>query len=197
MNLPNKLTMIRLWITIVLIIFLSMELSFSYTIALFIFVFASITDYYDGKIARARKIITTFGRFWDPLADKILICSVFVFFASLKGIPVKPWMSIVIISREFLVTGLRLIAAKDNVIISADPSGKIKTVFQVFTIIMILSALSLNEVSASATWLGRVFRLEECAVITSSILTWSTVLLTLLSGAIILWRNRMYLFDQR
>lgn len=195
MNLPNRLTFLRVWLTLILIIFLSLDWAFSYTISLFLFIFASITDYYDGKIAREKHIITTFGRFWDPLADKILVCSVFVFFASLKDIPVRPWMSIIIISREFLVTGLRLLAANDNVVISADSFGKAKTVFQIMTVICVLTHLSLQEVSASRTIIHQI-RFTDFVKITSVIFTWSTVFLTILSGALIVWRNRRYLFSQ-
>jgi CDP-diacylglycerol--glycerol-3-phosphate 3-phosphatidyltransferase len=195
MNLPNRLTVIRILLTLVLIILLSAGFPYSYTVSLFIFIAASMTDYYDGKIARQRKIITTFGRFWDPLADKILVCSVFVFFASLEGIPVKPWMAILIISREFLVTGLRLIAASDNVVISADSYGKAKTTFQIMTIIMVLTHLSLQEVAAAQTVIGRI-RFTDFATLTAHMFTWATVFLTLWSGVVVVWRNRKYLFCQ-
>jgi CDP-diacylglycerol---glycerol-3-phosphate 3-phosphatidyltransferase len=195
LNLPNQLTVLRILLTIILIVMLSARMPFMYTWALFIFIAASITDYYDGKIARERKIVTTFGKFWDPLADKILVCALFVFLASLDKVPVKPWMAIVVISREFLVTGLRLIAASENFIIAADVFGKIKTSFQLMTIISVLTMLSLKEVSAAGTVIDRI-RFPEFTAIVSYIFTWSAVFLTLWSGGVIVWKNRKYLLHE-
>ena len=194
MNLPNKLTILRIILTFVLIVIFSLDWKYSHTLALFLFIFAAVTDYYDGKIAREKKIITNFGKFWDPLADKILVSSVFVFFVSMKNVPVKPWMVVLIISREFLVTGLRLIAANENVVISADSLGKLKTVFQLMAIISILTLLSLEEVSAKSTIIGKIHFIEFVKIL-SVFFTWGMVFLTIISGASIILKNKNLVFS--
>src|SRR5471032_92619 len=111
MNLPNKLTLSRLVLTVVFLValFLRSRIPFSETIALLLFSIASLTDYFDGKIARRDKLITNFGILMDPLADKILVCSAFIAFVGERWIPA--WMAVVIVARELAITGLRLLAA--------------------------------------------------------------------------------------
>ena len=137
MNLPNQLTLLRMGLAFAMPVFLLTDFPFSKTLALLVFVIASITDYWDGRLARTRCGISTFGQLMDPLADKILVCSVFICFVAQDQI-VPAWIVIVIISREFMVTGLRLLAANQGRIIPAGRWGKHKTVWQIVAIIAIL-----------------------------------------------------------
>lgn len=141
MNLANKLTLLRVLLVPVFIVFMAMDSFWTNIIALIIFCGASITDYYDGKIARTQNMITTFGIFLDPLADKLLVASAFISFVGLYTLDIPAWMVICIISREFIITGLRSIAASQNIIIPANMSGKVKTSSQMIAIITILVIL--------------------------------------------------------
>lgn len=144
MNLANKLTLLRVLLVPVFIVFMAMDSFWTNIIALIIFCGASITDYYDGKIARTQNMITTFGIFLDPLADKLLVTSAFISFVGLYTLDIPAWMVICIISREFIITGLRSIAASQNIIIPANMSGKVKTSSQMIAIITILVILIIN-----------------------------------------------------
>lgn len=133
MNLPNKLTLLRIILVVPFIILLM----YGYNIAaLVIFAIASITDFFDGYIARKYNLITDFGKLMDPLADKILVLAALILFVELKYIPA--WVVIIILSREFFVTGIRIIASAKGDVIPADKSGKYKTVTQMIAIIIIL-----------------------------------------------------------
>ncbi|MEG0583864.1 MAG: CDP-diacylglycerol--glycerol-3-phosphate 3-phosphatidyltransferase [Cetobacterium sp.] len=141
MNLPNKLTLVRLILAIPFIYFLQESTSESYgfiyrMIAFVIFVLASLTDFFDGYIARKYNLITDLGKIMDPLADKILVISALVVFVKLDYIP--PWMSIVVIAREFLISGIRTIAAAKGEVIPAGKLGKYKTTTQIIVIIIML-----------------------------------------------------------
>ncbi|MDD2523473.1 MAG: CDP-diacylglycerol--glycerol-3-phosphate 3-phosphatidyltransferase [Endomicrobiaceae bacterium] len=145
MNLANKLTMLRVILVPVFILFLALDSFHTNIIALLVFIIASITDFYDGRIARQQNIITTFGIFLDPLADKLLVTSALVSFVAIYTLNIPAWMVICIISREFLITGLRSLAASQNIIISASTSGKFKTTSQIVAIITILVILIINS----------------------------------------------------
>ena len=137
MNLPNKLTVLRMAMVPFFVgALLWQELPHRYLVALLLFVAASYTDHLDGKIARSRNLITNFGKFMDPLADKILVISALICFVSLDLI--NPWWVLVIVAREFLVTSLRLVAADEGVVIAANKWGKAKTVSQIVAIALIL-----------------------------------------------------------
>lgn len=152
MNLPNKLTVFRviLIIPFVLLLLGSYErwnwLQAVYKgsfealewIALGIFIIASLTDLLDGKIARKYNLVTNFGKFMDPLADKLLVCAAMIVLVEMKRIP--SWVVIVIISREFIISGFRLIAADKGVVIAASYWGKFKTTFQLVMICMMIVA---------------------------------------------------------
>ena len=127
MNLANKLTMLRVLLVPVFIIFMIIDSFWANIIALLIFIAASITDYFDGAIARKQNTITTLGIFLDPLADKLLVTSAFISFVGIYTLNVPAWMVICIIAREFIITGLRSIAASKNIIIPASMAGKVKT----------------------------------------------------------------------
>lgn len=139
MNLPNKLTIIRVIMIPVFLFFLLTDYAggASKYIAAAIFVVASLTDMLDGKIARKYNLVTNFGKFMDPLADKLLVCSALIAFVELQYLPA--WIVIIIISREFIISGFRLIAADKGVVIAANYWGKFKTTFQmIMTILLIL-----------------------------------------------------------
>jgi CDP-diacylglycerol--glycerol-3-phosphate 3-phosphatidyltransferase len=145
MNLANKLTMLRVLLVPVFIIFMIIDSFWANIIALLIFIAASITDYFDGAIARKQNTITTFGIFFDPLADKLLVTSAFISFVGIYTLNVPAWMVICIIAREFIITGLRSIAASKNIIIPASMAGKVKTTSQMIAIITILVILIVNS----------------------------------------------------
>ncbi|MBQ3835225.1 MAG: CDP-diacylglycerol--glycerol-3-phosphate 3-phosphatidyltransferase [Elusimicrobia bacterium] len=145
MNLANKLTMMRVILVPVFIILMMIDTFWTNVFALIIFITASVTDFFDGRIARKQNIVTTFGIFLDPLADKLLVASAFISFVSIYILNVPAWMVICIIAREFIITGLRSIAASKNIIIPASMSGKVKTTSQMIAIITILVILVVNS----------------------------------------------------
>ena len=133
MNLPNKLTVARLLLIPVFLIVASMKYPYADYIAAAVFVLGAVTDGLDGYIARKNKQVTTLGKFLDPLADKILVSAALIVLVEIGRLP--GWIAVVIISREFAVTGLRAIAAAEGVVISASSLGKIKTVTQIVAIV--------------------------------------------------------------
>ncbi|MFH1784704.1 MAG: CDP-diacylglycerol--glycerol-3-phosphate 3-phosphatidyltransferase [bacterium] len=146
MTLPNKLTLIRICLVPAFVAFMFFNDVYTRIIALLIFVIASLTDLYDGILARRYQCVTDFGRFMDPLADKLLICSAFISFISLKELNIftaAPMVTI-IISREFIITGLRGVAARKGQVIAADKTGKFKTTSQIVVIIVTMLILITN-----------------------------------------------------
>ena len=138
MNLPNKLTMLRVLLIPVFVVFMLVDITaFDKWIALGIFVVASLTDLADGKIARKYNLVTNFGKFMDPLADKLLVCSAMIALIELGKIPA--WIVIVIIAREFIISGFRLIASDNDVVIAASYWGKFKTTFQMIMVILMIA----------------------------------------------------------
>jgi CDP-diacylglycerol--glycerol-3-phosphate 3-phosphatidyltransferase len=145
MNLANKLTILRVLLVPIFIILVIIDSFWANVFALLVFIAASITDYYDGVIARKQNMITTLGIFLDPLADKLLVTSAFILFVGIYTLNIPAWMVICIIAREFIITGLRSIAASKNIIIPASMAGKVKTTSQMIAIITILVILSVNS----------------------------------------------------
>ena len=136
MNIPNMLTLLRIiMIPIFYIVFFS-DITNSSLFAVLIFIIASLTDWFDGFLARKWKVVTNFGKIMDPLADKLLVMTALVCLLSSFRIPA--WAVIIILSREMAITGLRIIAASEGVVIAADKLGKFKTAFQMFAIILLL-----------------------------------------------------------
>ena len=138
MNIPNKLTIFRIILVpfFVLVLLLNPD-NFNYRlVAEIIFIVASLTDMLDGKIARKYNLITNFGKFMDPLADKLLVCSALICLVDLKQIP--SWVVIIIIAREFIISGFRLVASDNGVVIAASMWGKVKTVSQMVMIIILV-----------------------------------------------------------
>jgi CDP-diacylglycerol--glycerol-3-phosphate 3-phosphatidyltransferase len=197
MNLPNKLTVSRFGLTVVFLWAVFSSFSCHYTLALFFFCLAGVTDFLDGRLARARGLITNFGILMDPLADKIMTCSAFIAFVESTHIhqaaPVKvgAWMVVVIVARELAITGLRLLAASKSIVLAAERFGKHKTISQIVTIIALL------VVDASYEWPEPLKNLFTPWVpMFADIMLWITVALTAISGGIYLWRNRrLYLDD--
>ncbi|MGE3312915.1 MAG: CDP-diacylglycerol--glycerol-3-phosphate 3-phosphatidyltransferase [Limisphaerales bacterium] len=196
MNLPNQLTVSRFGLTGLFLVALLVPFPFHETLALLLFAAASLTDYFDGTLARKHGLITNFGILMDPLADKILTGSAFIAFVELDRMPA--WMVVIIVGRELAITGLRLLAASKNLVLAAERFGKHKTITQIVCILCILVSLayptwgsaarSVLEVSmvAGAPWFAAVTEASK----------WAAVLLTLVSGTVYLWRNReLYLRD--
>lgn len=156
MNLPNKLTILRVILIPFFVLFLLLQGGTNQThryIAVVLFIIASLTDLLDGKIARKYNLVTNFGKFMDPLADKLLVCSALICLVELKQLPA--WMVIVIISREFIISGFRLVAADNGIVIAASYWGKFKTTFQMFAVIfMIVNIQALSIVTNLLIWIA-------------------------------------------
>ncbi|MCI8853401.1 MAG: CDP-diacylglycerol--glycerol-3-phosphate 3-phosphatidyltransferase [Lachnospiraceae bacterium] len=172
MNLPNKLTLLRVFMIPFFVVFLLTDLggSAGNYIALAIFIAASLTDFLDGKIARKYNLVTNFGKFMDPLADKLLVCAALI--CLIETGKLAAWMVIVIISREFIISGFRLIASDNGVVIAASYWGKFKTTFQILMICLLIADL------------GEAFVWLEQAV------TWIALGLTVISLVDYLLKNR-------
>ena len=142
MNLPNKLTVLRICMIPFFVAALLYENGADQTIRIIanvIFIVASLTDLLDGKIARKYGLVTNFGKFMDPLADKLLVCSALICLIQLGQLPA--WIVIIIISREFIISGFRLVAADNGIVIAASYWGKFKTVFQMTAVILLILSL--------------------------------------------------------
>lgn len=141
MNLPNKLTTLRVIMIPFFVFFMLTDVGGSANkwIALALFVIASLTDFLDGKIARKYNLVTNFGKFMDPLADKLLVCSALICLQDLDRVPA--WVVIVIIAREFIISGFRLVASDNGIVIAASYWGKFKTTFQMLMIIVMIMNL--------------------------------------------------------
>lgn len=160
MNLPNKLTLMRIVLVPVFVVLY--KLGF-FIPALIVFIVASVTDFFDGKIARKYNLVTNFGKIMDPLADKILVYAAFSIFVEAHIVPA--WMFIIILFREFIVAGMRTVAASEGIVIAAAMSGKLKTVLQMIAVPLLIIS-SLNPIIAM---LGKVF-------------LWASLVMTIVSG---------------
>lgn len=172
MNVPNALTILRICLVPVFVLFMLTGIGGSYgdIIAGVIFIIASLTDTLDGHIARKYDQITVFGKFMDPLADKLLVCSALICLVELERIPA--WIVIIIIGRDFIISGFRLVAAEKGVVIAANIWGKVKTAVQMFMVIFLVFHF------------GGVFEVIE------QILIWAALLLTVISLVDYIWLNR-------
>jgi len=153
MNLPNKLTIFRV---ILVIPFVALMLNGYDLWAVAVFIIASLTDLLDGKIARKYNLITDFGKFMDPLADKLLVCAAMICLVEMGRLPA--WMVIVIISREFIISGFRLVASDNGVVIAASYWGKFKTTFQMLMIIVLILNLGgvFDMIGLGLTWIALI-----------------------------------------
>lgn len=177
MNLPNKLTVMRVvLIPFFLIFVLCFNIPYHWIWALIVFAAASVTDWFDGKIARSRNLVTTFGKFLDPLADKLLVMTAIICFCFERLI--DPVAVVLILSREFMVTGLRLVVASEGVVVAAGIWGKLKTAFTMIAIIAIM-VLQIIYPCPKGNPDFHMFIVNE-------ILIWIAVALTVISGVIYL-----------
>lgn len=180
MNLANKLTVLRVVLIPFFVGFMLLDEPLYYGISLAIFAVASITDLLDGKIARKYNMVTNFGKFMDPLADKLLVSAALVCLVETKSL--ASWMVIVIISREFIISGFRLIASDNGVVIAASYWGKFKTTFQMAMIIMLILILAGVE--------------NEIFAIATTVVVWISLILTVVSLVDYLVKNKSVLTDK-
>lgn len=178
MNTPNKLTIARMIMVPFLVIFLLTGWGGEANryISLTLFVVASVTDWFDGYLARKNNLVTNFGKFMDPLADKLLVCSAMICMIDLKRLPA--WFVIIIIAREFIISGFRLIAAENGIVIAANYWGKFKTASQMIMIILL------------------ILHFDGIFVILEQIFIWLSLALTIISLITYIWQNRTVLSMQ-
>ena len=185
MNWANRLTVARFFLTIGFVAAMTSEGSYVHTVALVVFVVASITDYLDGWVARKYSMQTPFGALMDPLVDKIMTAAAFICLIPLGAIPA--WVAVVIISREFLITGLRLLASSQGRVLSAESIGKHKTGWQIATIIYFLVEYSVAELFPRLTLNASAIHFANLGEIVCVV---AAVGLTLYSGMTYLWQHR-------
>jgi CDP-diacylglycerol--glycerol-3-phosphate 3-phosphatidyltransferase len=185
MNWANRLTLSRLLLTVLFVAALSSSLPYARTTALVIFLIAGLTDFIDGEVARRYGIVTNFGKLMDPLVDKIMMAAAFISLVPLKAVPA--WAATTVVARDFLITGLRLMASARGQVLPAERLGKQKTSWQVITIIFFLGLLSINELryaDENSTWWFRAWNQA------GPVLVWVTIALTVYSGLGYAWRHR-------
>ena len=194
MNLPNTITLLRLLLTAVFCVAASAEGTVGYSIALVAFLLGAFSDFLDGYLARKMNLVTSLGKLLDPLADKILVCSGFVYLSAKGLCPV--WITALIISREFLVTGIRQIAVEKGVVIAADGLGKWKTTFQLIFIITALVHLAFLEVSSDFALVQLLQFLSNPKHWLFPLSLWPAVILTTVSGCSYFWKSKDMILDQ-
>lgn len=189
MNLANKLTLIRIILVPIFLVFIAyQDLPYGSVIATLIFIIASVTDQLDGYIARSRNQVTNFGKFMDPLADKLLVTAALISLVELQLVPA--WAAIVIIAREFAVSGLRTIAASEGLVIAASWWGKIKTVIQIIAIVLLLLQVNIinspgiKELVAGSNFLRNFF------IYVPDIFLYLAVAITIISGVDYFRKNK-------
>ncbi|MBP3435111.1 MAG: CDP-diacylglycerol--glycerol-3-phosphate 3-phosphatidyltransferase [Clostridia bacterium] len=196
MNLPNKLTIIRIVLAPLFLLLTLVDFPFHNLAAGLVFGAAALTDMYDGRIARSQGLITNLGKFLDPLADKMLTTAALLSFLATGHLDV--WAVMLVLTREFMVTSVRLLAAKDGVVIAANIWGKLRTVAQFIAILFELAALEF------ASWQGTLlasFDLPDLVfsipLTTGYVLLWISVVLTVGSGVQYVWGHRQYFKNEK
>ena len=191
MNLPNKLTVLRILMTPLFLLALLIPFPHHLLVALILFAAASITDAIDGHIARSQNLITDFGKFLDPLADKMLTTAAFLGFIKLGlGVGIV-WITFIVLIREFLITSLRLVSAGKGTVIAANILGKAKTVSQMCAIIFTIFGqylLSLFENAAA---------LEICVNVVTNVTLWISAILTVISGVVYMVQNAKFIDPEK
>jgi CDP-diacylglycerol--glycerol-3-phosphate 3-phosphatidyltransferase len=185
MNWANRLTLSRLLLTVLFVAALSSSWAYARTSALIIFLIAGLTDFIDGEVARRYGSITNFGKLMDPLVDKIMMAAAFISLVPLKAVPA--WAATTVVARDFLITGLRLMASAKGRVLPAERLGKQKTSWQVITVIFFLGLLSIAELRYAderSTWWFRAWHDA------GPVLVWITVALTIYSGLAYVWRHQ-------
>jgi CDP-diacylglycerol---glycerol-3-phosphate 3-phosphatidyltransferase len=194
MNLPNKLTVSRLVLTVVFVALFYLPWANRVSLALLVFAAASITDYFDGSIARKRGLVTNFGKLLDPVADKVLLCAALVLLAVEVPLLLPAWTVVLVLAREFVVTGIRLIAASTGTVLSAEKLGKHKTVWQIVTAVYFMLRMASTEplfgwtAPLFSSW---VFSPQVFGVVCITMMT----VLTVVSGFSYFWKNRALFAD--
>ncbi len=187
MNLPNKLTMLRILLIPVFMVFAAVQaIPYNYCWAAVVFALASFTDFLDGYIARKKNMVTDFGKFADPLADKLLTTVAFLYMM-MDGV-CSPVVVVIILAREFAVSGVRMIAAsaKDGKVIAANMWGKVKTVLQMVTIILYYLMMGIGQVVPGIAW-------ESWPQGITQVLCWVVAAVTAVSGVQYIWQNRRFI----
>ncbi len=195
MNLPNKLTVLRIILTPIFMLTLVWEFPFHYLISMLIFIGASLTDLFDGRIARKRGLVTDFGKFLDPLADKMLTTAAFLGFIFLDIGYGAVWIAFIVLFREFMVSSIRLIAVSSGgKVIAANIWGKLKTVFQMIAIIFGLTVYQAVEILDMLPVPDAIVGIiaTVCSVCTS-VLLWVSAILCIISGAIYIIDNKDFI----
>src|SRR3989442_11718752 len=185
MNWANRLTLSRLFLTIIFVAALNSSWQYGRTMALIVFLLAGVSDFVDGEIARRYGVVTDFGKLMDPLVDKIMVAAAFISLVPLKAVPA--WAATTVVARDFLITGLRMMASAKGRILPSESLGKQKTSWQIVTIVFFLALLSIAELhhaNEMPTWWLRAW--HEAG----PVLVWITVALTIYSGLRFTWRNR-------
>jgi CDP-diacylglycerol--glycerol-3-phosphate 3-phosphatidyltransferase len=192
MNWANRLTLSRLALTILFVFALNSEWRYARTTALVLFVIAGATDYFDGEIARRYQFVTNFGKLMDPLVDKIMMAAAFISLVPLRVMPA--WVAVAVVGRDFLITGMRLLATAKGLVLPAERLGKQKTSWQIITIIFFLALLAVRELRYADDNSNWWFRARDQA---GPVLVWITVALTIYSGLYFAWRNREVVATER
>ncbi|MGG7143823.1 CDP-diacylglycerol--glycerol-3-phosphate 3-phosphatidyltransferase [Clostridium nigeriense] len=181
MNLANKLTMLRIFLVPLFLIFIAVgNIPYGTFIATFIFIIASLTDQLDGYIARSRNQVTTFGKFMDPLADKLLVTAALISLVELQVVPA--WATVIILSREFAVSGLRTIAASEGKVIAASMWGKVKTVTQIIAIIALLLQVNIGSSKYLISLVESSTVIKNIIIYGPRVMLLLAVVMTILSG---------------
>jgi len=179
MNLPNKITIFRVCMIPVFLVFMLVPgIAYSNYIAMAVFAIACASDALDGYIARKHNLVTNFGKFMDPIADKLLVCSALICFVALSYMPA--WIAIVIIAREFIINGFRLIASDNGVVIAASYWGKFKTIAQMIMCILLIVQLPFAWVE-----------------VIEQIFIWLSLILTVVSLCEYIWKNKNVLKETK
>lgn len=184
LNTPNKLTVLRMALVPVFLALMLWEFPFHYFVAFVVFALASLTDYWDGKLARRDNLITDFGKFLDPIADKLLTTAAFLGFLK-EGIGWGTvWVVFIVLAREFLVSSLRMVSAAKGTVLAADLWGKVKTVVQMIAILVILLSVGVLQLFQVPSGVITVFQLIF------TLLLWASAVLTVISGVNYLVQNK-------
>lgn len=187
MNTPNKLTILRIILTPIFMVTLLVNFKFHYIVALLIFIVASLTDLIDGKMARKHNLVTDFGKFLDPLADKMLTTAAFLGFIALNIGIGSVWIAFIVLFREFMISSMRLVAVSSGgKVIAANIFGKLKTVSQMTAIIYAITVEAFADLFPKLELLTNIFRIG------SSVLLWISAVLCIISGVIYMIDNKEF-----
>ncbi|MBQ7045321.1 MAG: CDP-diacylglycerol--glycerol-3-phosphate 3-phosphatidyltransferase [Clostridia bacterium] len=187
MNTPNKLTILRIIMTPIFMVTLLVDFKFHYIVALLLFIVASLTDLIDGKMARKHNLVTDFGKFLDPLADKMLTTAAFLGFIALDIGVGSVWIAFIVLFREFMISSMRLVAVSSGgKVIAANIFGKLKTVSQMVAIIYAITVEAFADLFPKLEALANIFRIG------TSVLLWISAILCIISGVIYMLDNKEF-----